>query len=69
MMLLDSKVLFYEEIDLNTIHGALQKMTQRSNGWDTVPQIFIGEAHAGGCEELCALERDFQQDRLLSSQG
>ena len=58
-----------EEIDLNTTPGARLKMTQRSNGRNSVPQIFIGTTHVGGCEELYALENKAQLDQLLSTQG
>jgi glutaredoxin 3 len=42
-------------------------MMQRANGGHTVPQIFIGERHVGGCDELFALEQQQQLDPLLSA--
>jgi glutaredoxin 3 len=40
-------------------------MTQRAGGRRTVPQIFIGETHIGGCDELIGLNRAGQLDSLL----
>jgi glutaredoxin 3 len=41
------------------------EMMQRANGRHTVPQIFIGETHVGGCDELYALERAGKLDPML----
>jgi glutaredoxin 3 len=41
------------------------EMVQRSHGGRTVPQIFVGDTHVGGCNELYALERAGKLDRLL----
>ena len=41
-------------------------MTKRANGRTTVPQIFIGATHVGGCDELYALEDDGKLDPLLA---
>jgi glutaredoxin 3 len=38
---------------------------QRASGRTTVPQIFIGERHIGGCDDLIALERDGKLDALF----
>jgi glutaredoxin 3 len=47
---------------------ALRKeMLERSNGRSTYPQIFIGDKHVGGCDELMALDRAGQLDPLLSA--
>lgn len=43
------------------------EMIQRSNGRATFPQIFIGDAHVGGCDDLFALERDGKLDALLAN--
>ena len=40
-------------------------MTKRANGGWTVPQIFIGTTHVGGCDDLHALDRDGKLDALL----
>jgi glutaredoxin 3 len=41
-------------------------MTSRANGRRTVPQIFIGETHVGGSDDLHALERAGKLDALLA---
>ena len=43
-----------------------QEMIQRANGRTTVPQIFIGERHVGGCDDLYALERAGKLNALLA---
>ena len=45
-----------------------QEMIQRSNGGRTFPQIFVGDRHVGGCDDLYALERRGQLDPLLGGQ-
>ncbi len=42
-------------------------MIQRAKGGRTVPQIFIGETHVGGCDDLYALERAGKLDPLLAA--
>ena len=43
-----------------------QTMIQRASGRTTVPQIFIGERHVGGCDDLMALDRAGKLDELLA---
>lgn len=63
-MLLEKKAVSFTEI--NAAHNSAERatMNQRS-GRDTVPQIFIGEVHVGGCDDLYALEAKGQLDSLL----
>lgn len=42
-------------------------MTQRANGRRTVPQIFVGDTHVGGYDDMAALERSGELDSLLAS--
>ena len=42
-------------------------MVQRASGRTTVPQIFIGEVHIGGCDDLVALDRQGKLDQLLAA--
>jgi glutaredoxin 3 len=65
-MLLESKGVEYQEISVDFGGGERQKMIQRANGRTTVPQIFIGEQHIGGCDELLALEREGKLDQLIT---
>lgn len=64
--LLQRKNLSFEEIDVGAQPGLRGEMVQRANGRRTVPQIFIGDTHVGGCDELFALERDGKLDSLLA---
>ncbi len=47
--------------------AARQEMLSRSGGKSTYPQIFIGERHVGGCDDLMALDRSGGLDPLLSA--
>ena len=61
--LLESKGISYDEIDVSD-PGARQSMIERANGRRTVPQIFIGDEHIGGYNELAQLDRRGQLDPL-----
>ena len=65
-MLLDSKSVVYEEVKVDAAPDLRREMMQLS-GRNTVPQIWIGEQHIGGCDELYALESAKQLDNLLAS--
>ncbi len=64
--LLDKKGADYDEIDVNSVPGARDEMTRRARGGYTVPQIFIGTRHIGGCDELYALDAAGKLDPLLA---
>jgi glutaredoxin 3 len=63
--LLDEKGVPYEEIDV-TDPILRMEMMQRAHGRRTVPQIFAGDVHVGGYDELAALERRGKLDPLLA---
>lgn len=63
-MLLDKKGVPYTELRVDLDDELLEEMYQRSKKF-TVPQIFIGETHIGGCDEMYALERENKLDPLL----
>lgn len=65
--LLDQKGVAYSEIDVWADPSRKPEMMQRAHGRHTVPQIFVGEAHVGGCDELYALERAGKLDALLQA--
>ncbi|MBI6629343.1 glutaredoxin 3 [Pontibaca salina] len=65
--LLKSKGVNFSEINVLTNPSRKPEMIQRANGGRTVPQIFIGDTHIGGCDQLYALERAGKLDRLLSA--
>jgi glutaredoxin 3 len=64
--LLTRKGVTYEEIDVSRSPGRMAEMLQRSNR-RSVPQIFIGEHHVGGFDDLAALERGGELDALLQA--
>jgi glutaredoxin 3 len=63
--LLTEKGVVFTDIDISGSGELRQEMIQRS-GQRTVPQIWIGEQHIGGCDDLYALERKGQLDSLLA---
>ncbi len=63
--LLDSKNVSYAEIDVDKDREQRTVMEQRS-GQTSVPQIFIGEQHIGGCDDLHALEAAGELDTRLA---
>ena len=65
--LLTRKGVAYREIDVSRDPDLRAAMTQRANGRRTVPQIFIGETHVGGSDDLHMLERDGKLDALLAA--
>ncbi|MGX1198607.1 glutaredoxin 3 [Parvibaculum sp. MBR-TMA-1.3b-4.2] len=65
--LLGKKGVSYTEIDVGMDSDKRREMMQRANGGHTVPQIFIGERHVGGCDDLFALEQAGKLDPLLSA--
>ncbi|MDF1802220.1 glutaredoxin 3 [Thalassovita sp.] len=64
--LLTQKGVEFTEIDVWATPERKPEMIQRANGGRTVPQIFIGEDHVGGCDELHELERAGKLDALLA---
>lgn len=62
--LLTKKGLVFTEIDVGDEDKSREEMIARS-GRVTVPQIFIGERHIGGCDDLFALETAGELDRLI----
>jgi len=63
--LLAGKGVPFTEISVDGEPGIRAKMTERAGGRRTVPQIFVGATHLGGCDELYALERAGRLDALL----
>jgi len=65
--LLNQKGVEFTEIDVLRDPNRKPEMIQRANGGRTVPQIFIGETHVGGCDDLYDLERAGKLDPLLAA--
>jgi glutaredoxin 3 len=64
--LLRAKSAAFEEIRVDGDRAAQAAMAAKANGRRTVPQIFIGETHVGGCDDLHALEAAGELDALLA---
>jgi glutaredoxin 3 len=64
--LLNQKNVEFTEIDVLRDADRKAEMIERANGGRTVPQIFIGETHVGGCDDLYALENAGELDALLA---
>jgi glutaredoxin 3 len=64
--LLTRKGVAFTEIDVTGDPDGRSKMVERAKGHYTVPQIFIGAIHVGGCDDLYALEEAGELDPLLA---
>ena len=64
--LLKKKGVEVEEVDVLMDADAREEMESKTGGARSVPQIFIGDTHVGGCDELYALEKDGKLDPLLA---
>lgn len=65
--LLNQKGIEFSEIDVLANPARKPEMIQRAGGRRTVPQIFIGNTHVGGCDDLYDLERSGKLDPLLAA--
>lgn len=63
--LLEAKGVSYTEIDVGMDSSKRQEMMDLAGGRHTVPQIFIGERHVGGSDELVALEQAGELDKWI----
>jgi len=64
--LLDEKGVEYNEFDITMGGPKRDEMLARAPRATTVPQIFIGDTHVGGSDDLSALERDGKLDTMLT---
>ena len=65
--LLSSKSVSFAEVDLSRHPEKRAEMLKRAGGKHTVPQIFIGGKHIGGCDDLMALDRSGKLDPMLAA--
>lgn len=65
--LLSQKGVTFDEVDVLANPSRKPEMIQRANGGRTVPQIFVGDFHVGGCDDLYELERKGDLDKLLAA--
>ena len=66
--LLTRKKAAFTELDVATDPTLRQQMWDRAGAGSTFPQIFIGEVHVGGCDELYALDREGKLDAMLADE-
>jgi glutaredoxin 3 len=66
--LLTRKKAAFTEYDVATDATFRQQMGDRAGTGSTFPQIFIGDTHVGGCDELYALDREGKLDSLLTGE-
>jgi glutaredoxin 3 len=66
--LLTRKNVVFREINVEDEPKLREEMIERS-GRRTVPQIFVGDTHVGGCDDLFELERSGELDRLIQGAG
>jgi glutaredoxin 3 len=65
--LLERKNVPFKEINATGNPELRREMVMRANGGSTFPQVFIGETHVGGCDDLYALEEEGRLDALLAT--
>ena len=65
--LLEKKGAPFKEIDVTRDPDGFKAMVARAGGRTTVPQVFIGEAHVGGSDDLYALEARGKLDGMLAA--
>lgn len=66
--LLKRKGAAYDEIDVTGKPASRAEMSAKAGGLTTVPQIWIGETHVGGCDDLYALDHAGELDRMLADE-
>jgi glutaredoxin 3 len=66
--LLTRKKATFTEYDVAVDSAFRQQMYDRAGAGSTFPQIFIGDAHVGGCDELYALDREGKLDSMLAGE-
>ena len=67
--LLKDKGADFTEVEAGYDPALRKEMLARSNGATTFPQIFIGEQHIGGCDDMVALDDAGKLDALLSAEA
>lgn len=65
--LLNQKGVQFAEVDVLADPARKAEMIRRANGGRTVPQIFVGDTHVGGCDDLHELDRVGKLDNLLGA--
>ena len=63
--LLTRNNISYKEINIATVEGSRDEMIKKANGKKTIPQIFFGDLHVGGYDEVRALEKENKLKDLI----
>jgi glutaredoxin 3 len=64
--LLTQKGVAFTELDVSRDPALRRTMMERAHGRHTVPQIFVGATHVGGCDDLYVMDRAGKLDPLLA---
>jgi len=64
--LLKRKGVVFKEVNATGNRELRNEMIERANGGSTFPQVFVGDTHVGGCDELYALEEQGKLDAMLA---
>jgi glutaredoxin 3 len=67
LALLNDKGADFTEVEAGFDPAVRQEMIAKAGGRSTFPQIFVGDRHIGGCDEMMALERQGRLDALLAA--
>ncbi len=67
--LLNKKGAEFEEVDVTQNPSELSRLSKMAGGRSSVPQIWIGQTHVGGFDDLCELDADSKLDRLLAGRA
>lgn len=67
-MLFTKKGVRFDDIVVSRDADLFAEMESRSGGRRSVPQIFVGDDHVGGFDELCSLDKSGELDKLLAGQ-
>lgn len=65
-MLFTRKGIAFEDVVVSKDPARFDEMLAKSGGRRTIPQIFIGDVHVGGFDDLSSLERSGELDKLLA---
>ena len=63
--LLTRNNIAYKEINIATVEASRDEMIKKANGKKTIPQIFFGDLHVGGYDEVRALEKENKLKGLI----
>jgi len=67
LKMLNDKGADFTEVEAGMDPDKRREMMDRSGGRSTFPQIFVGERHIGGCDDMLALDREGKLDALLTA--